>query len=471
MTTASGTDTAVPVRHAAAPGRGAGAARRAGEARRASAARSTGAWRLADAALTLAAIGGVICIAAVIAATFFDITLIMFKTGSMSPTIPTGSLAIVREIPASEAAVGDVVTVDRPNLLPITHRVTSVTDAGNGFTSITMRGDANATEDPEPYVVNTVRTVLFSAPGLATVVVGFSNPYVLGGITVGAAILVTWAFWPRGGGRSQHRERGQHSQHGRRGTRAGAGVAAVILVGVAPAVVAPTPARAAEVETVVRGQYLTLRSIADPEAMLSMTPGRPVPWQVGVSVAAPEPGTVHIGISAEGGLVNPGALDLEIRACDTRWIAGTCSRGETTYLAMQDITVAAQPTMPDGVRELDTLDSSNTAWLMITVVMPTEAVPGSEATLNIHAWGEANPAVANGSQRQPPQIDPVQIGGRTSTLANTGAPLELSIALAAVAVLGGLALSGAARLTALVRRRRTEEHDNDADLPNEVPVA
>ncbi len=44
----------------------------------------------------------------------------------MEPTIPTGSLAVVHEIPASEIAVGDIVTVDRPGQLPITHRVTSV---------------------------------------------------------------------------------------------------------------------------------------------------------------------------------------------------------------------------------------------------------------------------------------------------------------------------------------------------------
>ena len=99
-----------PMRHVARSGR------------RARPTKRSGAWRLADAALTLAAIGGVLCIAAVVAATFFDITLIMFKTGSMSPTIPAGSVAVVREIPASEAAVGDVVTVDRTDLLPITHR-------------------------------------------------------------------------------------------------------------------------------------------------------------------------------------------------------------------------------------------------------------------------------------------------------------------------------------------------------------
>jgi signal peptidase len=68
--------------------------------------------------LNLAALGGVVCIVLVILATCFNITLIMFKTGSMSPTIPTGSLALVREIPASDIRIGDVVTVDAQGSSP-----------------------------------------------------------------------------------------------------------------------------------------------------------------------------------------------------------------------------------------------------------------------------------------------------------------------------------------------------------------
>lgn len=88
--------------------------------------------RVGDALLTLAAIGGLACIVLVLLALFFHITLIMFKTGSMGPTIPAGSLAIVREIPASEIRVGDVVTVDRSQALSITHRVVSIAqDSGS----------------------------------------------------------------------------------------------------------------------------------------------------------------------------------------------------------------------------------------------------------------------------------------------------------------------------------------------------
>ena len=63
--------------------------------------------------------------------------------------------------------------------------------------SVTLRGDANQADDPAPYTVSHVRIVLFSLPGLAYAVVAVSHPAVLGGVTLGSAALVTWAFWPR----------------------------------------------------------------------------------------------------------------------------------------------------------------------------------------------------------------------------------------------------------------------------------
>ncbi|PCE14613.1 S26 family signal peptidase [Microbacterium sp. SZ1] len=153
---------------------------------------------LVDSALWIAAAAGVVCIALVVLAFAAQVTLIMFRTGSMSPTIPAGSVAVVQQVPASQVGVGDVVTVDRPGELPITHRITSVAD---GVTEdervITMRGDANASDDPFPYAVTSVRRVLFSVPGVASVIVALSDPLVLGGITVAATVLVVWAFWPR----------------------------------------------------------------------------------------------------------------------------------------------------------------------------------------------------------------------------------------------------------------------------------
>lgn len=153
-----------------------------------------------DALLWLAALGGAICILLVVLAYAFDITLIMFRTGSMAPTIPAGSVAVVQRVAASEIEVGDVVTVDRADELPVTHRVRTVSPgAADTSRTITMRGDANDQDDPSPYEVTSVRRVIFAVPGAAVVIVAFANPYVLGGITLAAALLVGWAFWPREG--------------------------------------------------------------------------------------------------------------------------------------------------------------------------------------------------------------------------------------------------------------------------------
>ncbi|WP_226531459.1 signal peptidase I [Microbacterium paraoxydans] len=153
---------------------------------------------IGDALLWLAALAGVVCIVLVVLAFTAQITLIMFRTGSMSPTIPAGSVAVVQRIPASGIAVGDVVTVDRAGELPVTHRVTAIEPGVMPEERIiTMRGDANASEDPFPYTVSSVRIVLFSIPGIATLIVGMGNPVVLGTLTLAATALVVWAFWPR----------------------------------------------------------------------------------------------------------------------------------------------------------------------------------------------------------------------------------------------------------------------------------
>ncbi|WP_244192444.1 signal peptidase I [Dietzia lutea] len=146
----------------------------------------------------LLAAGGVVCIALVILAVSMNISLIMFKTGSMSPTIPTGSVAVVKEISADEIRVGDVITVDREEgQLPVTHRVVEVHTQSPGEALVQMKGDANPIVDPGMYRVETVRKVLWSVPELAKVIVWFGNPYVLGGISLIAALGVLWAFWPK----------------------------------------------------------------------------------------------------------------------------------------------------------------------------------------------------------------------------------------------------------------------------------
>jgi signal peptidase len=390
---------------------------------------------IGDVLLWVAAAAGVVCIVVVIAAVVFHVTLIMFKTGSMEPTIPTGSLAVVHEIPASQAHVGDIVTVDRPGQLPVTHRVTSVTALGGGETSLTLRGDANPTDDVAPYVVKTVRIVWTWIPGWARVVVWFSNPLVLGALTLGATALVTWAFWPRSAGRGRRRSSG-------RTRRAGAVITAGTTLAVAVLLVvgaAPGAARAADVETVVSSQYLQLTSISDPDQTSALIRSVPVPWQVGVVATAPEPGVVHLGIAASGSMVAPGDFTISVRACSVRWVGGACPGSVSTWLATTDLATAVATPTAYGAREIGSMPTTVERWLLMDVTMTAGApVPGDDAAVRLQAWGVGDPLSAGP-------------GRLASTGTRTGA-LLLPALLAFLAIGVGLGV-------ATIARRRAEPED------------
>lgn len=156
--------------------------------------------RLGDIVLSVLSIAGALSIIFVIVGLTMNVSIMMFRTGSMDPTIPAGSIALVKEIPATEMNEGDIITVDRgTGLLPVTHRVTDISnvDEATGAVTFVMRGDANDFDDQDPYTATTVQRTFFSIPGIAPVIQQLQNPFVLGGLTLGATALVMWAFWPR----------------------------------------------------------------------------------------------------------------------------------------------------------------------------------------------------------------------------------------------------------------------------------
>ena len=160
------------------------------------------ATRLGDIVLGILSVGGAISIILVILGFSMNISIMMFRTGSMHPTISAGDIALVKEIPATDMEKGDIITVDRgTGLLPVTHRVTEISavDEDTGAVTFVMRGDANDFDDQDPYTATTVQRTFFSIPGVAPVIQQLQNPFVLGGLTLSASALVIWAFWPRNG--------------------------------------------------------------------------------------------------------------------------------------------------------------------------------------------------------------------------------------------------------------------------------
>lgn len=98
-------------------------------------------------------------VAALLLVTLLPITgnveIKIVKSGSMEPTIPTGSIVVV--MPGKTYHVGDVITFgkDTKTQIPTTHRIVSVREnvQGNFYTT---KGDANEEQDPREVMASEV---------------------------------------------------------------------------------------------------------------------------------------------------------------------------------------------------------------------------------------------------------------------------------------------------------------------------
>lgn len=143
----------------------------------------------------LAGILGVIAILVTIAP-LFGLSVVRLASGSMAPIFPTDSLLVAHQVRAADVAVGDVVMVERQGQLPITHRVIAMQPAAGGLEQLTLKGDANSSKDPAPYLVSTVGLVAGGVPWGGQVIVDLRSTPGLAGLTVFATLVVLWAWWP-----------------------------------------------------------------------------------------------------------------------------------------------------------------------------------------------------------------------------------------------------------------------------------
>lgn len=159
-----------------------------------------------EVALNVGATLGLLCIVAALASLFFGVKPLVFRSGSMSPAIHTGALALSKTVPADELAVGDIVSVVNNQGTRITHRVAALEPSNGGVVLVTLKGDANKQPDLAPYPVTEADRVFFHVNGLGYVAAWLSSPLAifLGGGLVGALIVLAF-----GGKKSTHEE-GDH---------------------------------------------------------------------------------------------------------------------------------------------------------------------------------------------------------------------------------------------------------------------
>lgn len=113
-------------------------------------------------------------------------------SGSMSPTIPTGSVVLVKPVDPQVIEAGDVITFQSaPGVAEfVTHRVVRVQHDTDPLSFVT-KGDANRGEDIDPVPAGAVRgEVWFHVPYLGTLSEFVKSPRAVGLLAAGTGLVL-----------------------------------------------------------------------------------------------------------------------------------------------------------------------------------------------------------------------------------------------------------------------------------------
>lgn len=211
-----------------------------------------------DRALTVGAVIGSLCVVAAIACAVLDVRPLVFRSGSMSPSIETGALAFAKNVPADDLAKGDVVSVTTSSGERVTHRIVSVGQSTSGERPLQLKGDANKNPDAELYRVASADRVLFDVPfigyGVSFLRSG-AGLFLLGLLAAGLLLVVVR---PGGSGGESTRGSGGGTRRKPGGRRKAARLAVPAVAGVLTlAVAAPAMATFTDAGTVTSGSAAT----------------------------------------------------------------------------------------------------------------------------------------------------------------------------------------------------------------------
>ena len=177
----------------------------AGQRTAESGSREKGVWSYiaagVSAGLLLIVVG--IAAAVIVVPWFANATPLTVLTRSMEPTLPPGTLVIVKPIAPTDIAIGDVITYQIAPGQPeyITHRVIAISRSTGGELSFTTKGDNNGVADESAILPEQIQgTVWYSLPWI-----GYLNNAVGGGgktwLVIGLAVLLFgYAGWQFIGG-------------------------------------------------------------------------------------------------------------------------------------------------------------------------------------------------------------------------------------------------------------------------------
>jgi len=135
-----------------------------------------------------------------VAPRFFGFSSFIVYSGSMEPAIHKGSIAIGKPVPAESLKVGDIVAFQTTTgRAPTMHRIVEI-ERRDGMYVVTTKGDANATNDPDPIVVHQDGSkIIYALPYVGYLLeaprslLGPRLTFILP--TLGLGLIVLWSIW------------------------------------------------------------------------------------------------------------------------------------------------------------------------------------------------------------------------------------------------------------------------------------
>jgi signal peptidase len=179
---------------------------------------ATGVLRAVGGALSGLTLGAVVLVALtmIVLPLAIHATPFTVLTGSMSPSMPPGTLVVSKVVDAADIQIGDVVTYQLSSNEPevVTHRVVGVGSTSEGERQFVTRGDANNVDDDPVRAVQVRGKVVYHVPylGYVNTWVGRNRPgwllkVVAGGLILYGLVLVV-------GGVRDRRRRGSDADAG-----------------------------------------------------------------------------------------------------------------------------------------------------------------------------------------------------------------------------------------------------------------